>query len=92
VQVSELRERLKAKGAHFKDVPTVDQIRKAKARKDKERDMEGIDMGNVVEGARRRAAETPPPVAKAKASSKAPPPKAASGSEEESSSEEELEF
>ena len=82
-KVKTLRKRLKEKGAKFDMVPTAADIRVAKAKKDKEKDLEGIDVSNVIEdGRRRRGGDARP---------SAPKPQARSGNES-SSEEEEMEF
>lgn len=70
-KVKGIRRKLREKGAKFSgDFPTKDEIEKAKKIKEKEKDLEGIDLGNIIDmGSRRRAATTPQLPAKYKEAS-----------------------
>jgi len=53
-KIKVLRKRLKEKGAKFYNVPTAADIAAAKAKRDREKDLEGIDLSNVIEDGKRR--------------------------------------
>jgi hypothetical protein len=53
-KVIELRQRLKEYGLEFSDIPTPNEINKAKKNREREMDLDGIDSKLIVEKSRRR--------------------------------------